>query len=77
MKISESDASLSDYNDTSLLFRNMFPDSKICKAFTVGRQKASYVIKNGIGSLLEEKFCESVSNSSVGFTYMFDETTTV
>lgn len=43
----------------------------------MGRQKASYIIQHGIDLLWEEKVCESVSYSSLGFTYMFDETITV
>ena len=41
----------------------LFSDGQICEAFTMAQQKVSYILQDGIGPLLEEEICESVSDS--------------
>ena len=43
----------------------MFPDSKICGAFTMGWEKASYIIQVDICPLLREKVWESISRQCI------------
>ena len=54
-KVAESDMSLRDCDGSPLLFKHMFPDSRRYAKFTLGLQKALYVIQDGLGPLLESK----------------------
>lgn len=54
-KVAESDFSLRDCDQTPALFQKMFPDSEICKLFSMSREKASYVLQDGFGPLLGKK----------------------
>ena len=67
--------SLCDCNYTPQLFQNMFPDSKISQKFSMSKDKASYVFRDGLRPLLGEKICQAVQKSEGAFTVMFDETT--
>ena len=53
----------------------MFLDSGIAERFTLSRQKAFYVIRDGLSPLLVKEICNGVRNSTSTFTLMFDETT--
>ena len=61
VKATESDMSSLDCDDSPVLFKHMFPDSRIWEKSAVGRQKASYVIHDGLGPLVESKIAESVT----------------
>ena len=65
-----------DCDHTPLLFKNMFPDSSICRSFSMFKGKVSYIFQDGLGPLLLKWTCQSVHRSSSCFTIMFDETTT-
>ena len=54
----------------------MFPDSSICRSFSMFKDKVSYIFQDGLGPLLLKWTCQSVHRSSSCFTIMFDETTT-
>ncbi|XP_047132571.1 uncharacterized protein LOC124811258 isoform X3 [Hydra vulgaris] len=75
-KVAENDLALRHCDNTPILFQRMFPDSKISHGFTMSRQKASYILQDGLGPLLEKRLCNSITLSQVAFTLMFDETTT-
>ena len=76
-KISERDMTLRDCDFTPELFRQMFPDSQVAKQFSMSRQKASYVLQDGLGPLLSKWLVASINASEGAFTLMFDETTTL
>ncbi|XP_065640869.1 uncharacterized protein LOC124819158 [Hydra vulgaris] len=75
-KVSDNDLALRHCDNTPILFQRMFPDSKISQCFTMSRQKASYILQDGLGPLLEKRLCNSITLSQGAFTLMFDETTT-
>lgn len=76
-KVAENDLSFRDCSSTPKLFQNMFPDSDICKRFTMSKDKASYVLQDGLSPLLSEWLCESVKKCQGCFTLIFDETSTI
>ena len=76
-KISKRDMTLRDCDFTPELFRQMFPDSQVAKQFSMSRQKASYVLQDGLGPLLSKWLVTSINASEGAFTLMFDETTTL
>ena len=76
-KVAESDFSFRDCDNTPLLFRKMFSDPEVCKHFTMGRDKASYLFQDGIGPLLAEYLCSAIKKAECCYTLIFDETTTV
>ena len=59
-KIAEEDFSLRSCDDLNLLFKKMFPDSGIAEQFTLSRQKASYVICDGLSPLLAKEIWNDV-----------------
>nr|XP_047132603.1 uncharacterized protein LOC124811287 [Hydra vulgaris] len=75
-KVAENDLALRHCDNTPILFQRMFPDSKISQGFTMSRQKASYILQDGLGPLLEKRLCNSITLSQGALTLMFDETTT-
>ena len=75
-KIAEKDFFLRSRDELNLLFKKMFHDSRIVERFTLSRQKASYVIRDGLSPLLVREIYNYVRNSTSTFTLMFDETTT-
>ena len=76
-KMAERDMTLRDCDFTPELFRQMFPDSQVAKQFSMSRQKASYVLQDGLGPLLSKWLVTSINTSEGTFTLMFDETTTL
>ena len=52
-------------------------DSEISKQFSLARQKASYIIQDGIGPLLENDLCRNSLKAEGAFTLMFDAATTL
>ena len=54
----------------------MFSDSEIAQKFPMARQKAWYIIQDGIGPLLENNLCRTLSKVESAFTLMFDKITT-
>ena len=76
LKVAENDPALRHCDNRSVLFQRMFLDSKSCQGFTASCQKASYLFQTGLGPLLEEQLCASVTSSPAAFTLMLDETTT-
>ena len=75
-KIAEEDFTLRDCDHNPLLFKNMFPDSSICRSFSISKSKVSYIFQDGLGPLLLKWTYQSVHRSSSCFAIMFDETTT-
>ena len=75
-KAAEEDMTLQVCDNVPLLFQKMFPDSQIPKEFTISKNKASYVLQDGLGPLLANWLCKSVSDSEGAFSFIFDETTT-
>ena len=67
---------MQDCDHTPLLFKNMFPDSSICRSFSMSKSKVSYIFQDGLGSLLLKWTWQSVHRSSSCFTIMFHERTT-
>ena len=57
-------------------FQSMFSDSEMVQQLSMAQQKASCIIQDGIGSLLENSLCRSLSKAESAFTLMIDETTT-
>ena len=74
-KTAEKDMSLQDSDNVPALFQNMFTDSEIAKSFTMGRNKATYIYQDGLGSLLASWLCKDVSKSEGTFSLIFYETT--
>ena len=60
-----------------MLFKKKFPDSGIAERFTLSRQKAAYVICDGLSPWLGKEICSDVQNSTTTFALMFDETKTI
>ena len=54
----------------------MFPDSSICRSFSMSKSKVSYIFQDDLGSLLLKWTLQSVHCSSSCFTIMFHERTT-
>ena len=75
-KVSEEDMTFRDCDNTPALFQNMFSDSTISKSFSMSREKASYILQDGLGPLLSKWLCKKIYDSGGAFTLMFDETTT-
>ena len=67
---------MQDCDHTPLLFKNMFPDSSICRSFSMSKSKVSYIFQDSLGPLLLKWTCQSVHRSSSCFAIMSDETTT-
>ena len=76
-KLAESDMSLRSCDHLSDTFYSMFSDSEIEKQLSMARQKASNIIQDRIGPLLENNFRCSLSKADGTFTLMFNETTTM
>ena len=72
-KISEKDVSLRSCDEATQIFSRMFSDSVISKKITMSRQKASYVIIDGLEPLIAEKICQSIHKSP--YTLLFDKIT--
>ena len=51
-KFVEQGCSIRSYDGVPKLFQTMFSDSNIAKGFTMSRQKASYIVYDGLGPLL-------------------------
>lgn len=75
-KVSQQDYFLRSCDDIPKLFQTMFPDSEVSKKFTIGGQKASYIISDGLGLFVVKELCKRVSASGGAFTLLFDETAT-
>ena len=56
----------------SKTFKAMFADSKVCRQFSMGAQKCSYVINFGLGPFFQKKLVELVKKSPF-FSISFDE----
>ena len=76
LKVCASDYSLNSCEDITKLFHNMFDcDVTQNKDFSLGRNKASYCISDGLSPVMLSSLCQDV-DSDTGFTILFDETTT-
>ena len=76
-KVAEQNYSLRSCDGVPKLFLTMFSDSNIAKGFTVSRQKASYIVFDGLGPFLGKRLCNDITSYEGTFTVIFDETTTV
>ena len=75
LKVCASDYSLNSCEDITKLFHNMFDcDVTQNKDFSLGRNKASYCISDGLSPVMLRSLCQDV-DSDTGFTMLFDETT--
>ena len=61
-------------NKDSLIYKEMFPDSKITASFSQEETKVKYNIQYGIAPYITESFIKDLCNCP--FTFKFDETTT-
>ena len=66
---------LRDCDNVPLLFQKIFPDNQIAREFIISKNKVLYVLQDGLGSLLANCLCKSVSDSEMAFSFMFDEAT--
>ena len=76
-KFSSADYSLRSYDDMSLVWRGMFPDSQIAAGLTYSMTKASYIFADGLDPLLAKRICQDLKNGESAFTILFEETGTV
>ena len=51
-KVAEEDMALRDCDNVPVLFQKMFPDSQIAKEFTISKNKASFILQDGLRPLL-------------------------
>ena len=65
--------SLRSCDHLSDTFQSMFND----KQFLMARQRASYIIQDGMSSPLENDLCRSLSKAESAFILMYGETTTI
>ena len=56
----------------SKLFKRMFPDSSVTKAFTLGKTKCRYTMLYGVASEFKQKLIFD-TNSSLFYSVTFDE----
>ena len=76
MKVASSDYSLNSCENLKETFHKMFNcDITKNKEFSLGRNKVSYCLSDGLGPLMLSNLCKDVSISEGGFTILFDETT--
>lgn len=64
--------SLNSCDETSAAFKNMFPDSKIARSFSMGKTKASYVINHGLAPYFQEMLQNNMKQCS-DYVVCFDE----
>jgi hypothetical protein len=56
-----------------LLFKRMFPDSKIAAKFQCGETKCAYLVKFGIAPRFQILLCEKLRQEETDFVLLFDE----
>lgn len=64
--------SLNSCDETSLVFKKMFPDSKIAQSFSMGKTKASYVINHGLAPYFQDVLQNYIKGCS-DYVVCFDE----
>ena len=74
LKVVACDYSFRIVNKDSLIYKEMFPDSKIAASFSQEETKVKYNIQYGIAPYITESFIKDLCNCP--FTFKFDETTT-
>ena len=62
--------SCKDINDK---FRLMFSDSDIAQTFTLGKDKAAYIVSHGLAPFFKSSLMKELKNPAVKFTVCFDE----
>ncbi|XP_054722965.1 uncharacterized protein LOC129232887 [Uloborus diversus] len=63
------------FSDTAtMLFPQMFTDSKIAKDFTCSRTKASYLISDGLGPYFKDQLLNEIRSSGSYYSIIVDET---
>ncbi|KAL1476946.1 hypothetical protein MTO96_036125 [Rhipicephalus appendiculatus] len=72
LKMVTSHYSYNSSSHTGDLFRKMFPDSRIAKAFSCGEQKSAYVVCHGLRPFFLSSLKREVGQSD-GYTILFDE----
>ena len=76
LKVTESDYSLKSCENIKQLFKRMFDcDVTNNTSFSLGRNKVSYCLSDGLGPEMLQNLCSDVSATESGFTLLFDETT--
>jgi hypothetical protein len=73
IKVCTSHYSYNSCTDTSDLFREMFPDSKIAQNFALGETKCAYLICFGLAPYFLSSLTKQLENEI--FVILFDETT--
>ena len=68
------DHSFRSVNKDSLIYKEMFPDSKIAASFSQEETKVKYNIQYGIAPCIKESLIKDLFNRPL--TFKFDETTT-
>ena len=53
----------------------MFPDSRIAKSFSLGVDKISYEVANGLSPYFHEEIINEIKTSKTIYTHSFDEAT--
>ena len=75
MKMCAEDWSFASCDGVSDLFSKMFR-GPVSSVFSLGRNKASYIVSDGLGPYFKKKLVEDINSSEAYFTIHFDETTT-
>ena len=76
MKVAASNYSYNSCEDLPDLFRFMFP-CPYPQDFSLGRNKVSYVMSDGLGPYFQQLLCQTVRKEGNPFTLQFDETVTM
>lgn len=66
--------SFNSCDDMSLVFRSMFPDSKIAEKFSIQQKKMSYFLSHGLGPYFHRELIDDVKINEM-FVLCFDEQT--
>lgn len=74
LKSTLSNYSFRSNEDTSAIFQQMFPDSKIASSYKMSETKAKYVVEHGIKPYVLKELLNDFNGQP--FTFKFDETTT-
>ena len=73
MKTVNSHYSYTSSESVDLLFKRMFPDSKIAAKFQCGETKCAYLAKFGIAPHFQTLLCEKLRQQDTDFVLLFDE----
>ncbi|CAF1096593.1 unnamed protein product [Didymodactylos carnosus] len=77
MNVAQKGYSYRSVDDSSAIFKSMFPDSSIADKFSMGRHKLSYTIQYGLEPYFHDMMVDDLKRSNSFFSILIDETTTV